>query len=43
VTWWWCRRTRDPSLDAPSFLEKTLLSAKEKEKLESLKEDQLVE
>jgi len=33
----------DPNLDAPSFLEKTLLSSKEKEKLESLEEDQLVE
>ena len=30
-------------MDAPSFLEKTLLSAKAKEKLESLEEDQLVE
>jgi len=33
----------DPTLDAPSFLEKILLSAKAKEKLESLEEDQLVE
>jgi len=33
----------DPTLDAPTFLEKTLLSAQAKEKLESLEEDQLVE
>ena len=33
----------DPTLDAPSFLEKILLSAKTKEKLESLEEDRLVE
>jgi len=33
----------DPNLDAPSFLEKTLLSVKAKEKLENLKEDHLVE
>ena len=33
----------DLTLDAPTFLEKTLLSAQAKEKLESLEEDQLVE
>ena len=33
----------DPTLDAPTFLEKTLLSVQSKEKLESLEEDQLVE
>ena len=36
-------RLWDPSLDALSFLENTLLSVKAKEKLESLEEDQLVE
>ena len=36
-------RLWDPSLDAPSFLKKILLSAKAKEKLESLEEDQPVE
>ena len=33
----------DPNLDAPTYLEKTLLSAEVKEKLEHLEEDQLVE
>jgi len=33
----------DPTLDAPTYLEKTLLSAEAKEKLECLEEDQLVE
>jgi len=33
----------DPNMDATSFLEKTLLSTKAKEKLESLEEDQLVD
>jgi len=33
----------DPNLDAPSFLEKILLPTKDKEKLESLEEDHLVE
>jgi len=32
----------DPTLDAPSFLEKTLLTTNAKEKLKSLEEDQLV-
>jgi len=32
----------DPNLDAPTFLENTLLSAQAKEKLESLEKDQLV-
>jgi len=33
----------DPNLDASSFLEKNLLFAKAKEKLESQEEEQLVE
>jgi len=33
----------DPTLNAPTFLEKTFLSAQANEKLESLEEDQLVE
>jgi len=33
----------DPNLDAPPFLEKTLMSVKNKEKLDSLKKDHLVE
>ena len=33
----------DPTLDAPTYLEKTLLSAEAKEKLECLEEDKLVE
>jgi len=33
----------DPTLDAPTYVEKTLLSAEAKEKLECLEEDQLVE